>query len=183
MLEFEKKIILNKHEYEFLDSNFFNDAQIIHQTNYYYDTPKLELNEKNITARIRETDGKFVSMIKDHSDRQTDCSIETICNTSNEYDETYFRKLGLSCYGKLHTMRKIIIFSNIYFMLDKNEYLDVVDYELEIEYQVGFEKKAMQCIKQLSEVLKENVVVSCSEEFMRRLGTSESKTERFFKRL
>ena len=182
MLEFEKKILLSAEEYQFLNLHFFANAKTVQQNNYYFDTEKLELNGKKTTARIREINGTFKSMIKDHSATQADCSVENLCTTSQNYDDAYFVQMGLLCHGKLHTERKILVVGDVQLMLDKNDYLGVIDYELEIEYQAGFENNALMLIKQISDSLNQNALSNNSDDFKNRIGIGKTKSERFFER-
>lgn len=182
MLEFEKKIMLHEDEYNALDSHIFSDANLIKQTNYYYDNNAFEMNKSGITVRIREIDGVYLTLMKDHSKKDSDCSVETYYNLDYEYNDIFLRKMGLCCHGKLHTERKMLVYDNVKVFLDKNSYLDIVDYELEVEYRFGFENDAFDSINKTISVLIHHDIIKTSEVILSRIGIGKSKSARFFER-
>lgn len=182
MIECEKKIMLSEQEYVFI-RNFFQlfDSEFV-QKNYYYDTLNLDMNKSGITCRIREKNHKYSVEIKQHNVDWDDVSIENCESVHKKYNDSFFRNIGLFCYGELHTERKILNFNNIHLMLDKNLYLGTVDYELEIEYQVEFEKDAFRTIEMIEEALICGRILNCKGEFVIRVGSNKNKSERFFER-
>ncbi|MBQ7335743.1 MAG: hypothetical protein IJW92_04665 [Clostridia bacterium] len=52
MIEFEKKILLTKEEYDCLFAHFGQEKPRVKQVNYYFDTDDFLMNRKNITCRI-----------------------------------------------------------------------------------------------------------------------------------
>lgn len=145
MFEFEKKLILNKSEYNaILELYNFKDDPII-QTNYYYDTPDGQFTQTGITCRIREKNGEYVATLKDHNLQWTNCSVEYSAKAKNEHDDHAFGGMNISLQGSLKTIRYVWPFcSGVTIMLDKNEYLNTVDYELEIEYELCYEDIAIR---------------------------------------
>ena len=67
-------------------------------------------------------------------------------------------------------------------MLDKNEYFDTVDYELEIEYSVELEGNAFDSINAIAEILFRNGILNTDSELINRIGVGKNKSERFFER-
>lgn len=172
--EYELKFLLQKSDYEKLLKIFSNsDAVTFEQVNYYYDTYDQKLRNKNITARIREKDGKLMAVIKDHSEgiehsRETRFRIEGVSNVISYKGE------DLYLHGKLYTKRtEINICYGITLMLDYNKYLGTEDYELELEYFPEFKEKADGIILTLQSILG----------YMNPPELSKSKSERFFTRL
>ena len=67
-------------------------------------------------------------------------------------------------------------------MLDKNDYLDHTDYELEIEYLASCEKYATQLVWDIASILISNGKLSNIEDFFGRMQNVKSKSQRFFER-
>jgi len=178
MLEFEKKIILNRAEYTFL-KDLFKPSAMVTQINYYYDTDSFDMNKNGITCRIREKDSTYKTVIKDHQKEWQDCSIENIYCESSVYDDSFFKSMGLCCQGILSTNRIIFFSNSVIIMLDKNSYLGTIDYELEIEYEPCFEKQAEQTINFIAESLVSNNYIQSANEFCMKKNTA-SKSSRFF---
>ena len=182
MLEFEKKIMLSEAEYAFLENNVFANAQTTNQTNYYYDNEMYEMNKRGITFRIREIDGVYITIIKDHSKKDTDCSVERQFNLDSVYNDLFLKKMGLFCHGSLRTKRNTLVLNDVQVMLDKNEYLGTVDYELEIEYPTESEDNALNAVNTIAEILFRNGILNTDSEFINRIGIGKNKSERFFER-
>lgn len=172
--EFEKKIIITFEQYEKL-SDFFKNFKTrnVVQINYYYDTYNEKLRKNNITCRIRQKDDTLVGTIKKHitnDDRSVEQNFEV---KSLPYimkiDET-----DVSLKGQLTTFRSIYTVSeSIDLILDKNIYLGTVDYEIEVEYNDGYEREADRFINNLIEIIGKQA--SCEQRI--------SKSERFFEKL
>ena len=132
MLEYEKKFVLSQTEYEVL-RNTFNGYNTKTQVNYYYDTEDFFYNQKGITYRIREKDGEYEATVKTHF--SNNYSEEKTVTVKNAFDTSAFTGTNVLLHGCLQTDRKEIIMPNgMCIALDKNTYLDTVDYELEVEY-------------------------------------------------
>ena len=183
MIELEKKILITKEEYHLLLERFFAtsplaDQTITKQINYYFDTDDLSMNRQNITCRIRFKDGKFQGTIKQHSP-STDQSIETEVAVRGGIHSNAFTDLGLKLQGELVTDRCCLLkTATCEVILDKNEYLNYIDYELEVEYMSGFEEQAQSIV---SEILGQLDYQSIKKD-----GTqtrdAKSKSSRFFER-
>ncbi len=139
MTEYEKKIMLTKDEYEYLLKLFEKlqpSRQIQHtkQINYYFDTDALEMNRKNITCRIRIKNGQYKGIMKCHFPN-TDKSMEGEMELYDGLNNNSFIDMGLKLFGNMVTERCIVMeASGCKVVLDKNEYLGTIDYELEVEY-------------------------------------------------
>lgn len=181
MLEFEKKIMLRPKEYKFLINHFSNISDINVQNNYYYDTDMYDMNELGITCRIREKNGKYISTIKAHQPDYKDCSIEISKTVKGLDDKSLFEGLDLKYQGRLRTTRhKIKTLPGVEIAIDRNTYLGKVDYELEIEYKVGEEKKAFVQLDIIGDILAEHDFVGSSYQIRKRTDSCISKGERFF---
>ena len=178
MLEFEKKVLLNKSEFDFLKS-ILKSTEMVRQVNYYYDTASFEMNDNSITCRIREKDGVYSAVIKEHHTQWQDCSIENVCFSGDTYNDEFFKSMGLVCHGILSTNRMVVHMGNITLMLDKNTYLGIEDYELEIEYDAEFENEAEQVLQNLSEMLAKHKYLNDQNDLSAR-NISAHKSCRFF---
>lgn len=173
MIENEFKIMLNKAQYEKLLEKF--DFKTIVQVNHYYDTDDLQMSERHITVRVRELDGKFFFQMKLPTEHKQQADKQYIPSTdsptavsrvelSKELDRlpeifagfvlTSFS--GVECpevrhIGTLKTTRSIREFDGGELDLDRSEYFDKTDYELEIEYTD--EQAARKVLSEISEML------------------------------
>lgn len=183
MLEFEKKVLLTGEEYRVLVMTMCKHAQSTIQTNYYFDTDDYTMNKKSITCRIRAKDGKFQATVKSHGGENVDCSVESTAEVKNEFDADAFKGMGLHFQGCLVTER-IVAFKNEFceMVLDRNTYLDFVDFELEIEYLDNHEEYVMRLLNNIAETLLGNGVIITAVDFLARVGKGKSKSGRFFER-
>ncbi|MBL6441050.1 CYTH domain-containing protein [Streptococcus suis] len=162
MIEQEYKVIINYEQYQkFKNLLFFSEERI--QKNYYYDTRDFYFSDRGFTIRIRHIEGKFPKMqIKQSLDsnvngvkrnREYEKNITTIPNTisidileemtGEKFDFSYNEVTNLGC---LITTRLICNMKGCEIALDKNEYLNRVDYELEIEFN-NDNKSALELLK------------------------------------
>ena len=181
MLEFEKKVILTKEEYYFLKEQQRDSAVTAVQSNHYYDTDDFELSRRGITCRIRERDGCCTATIKEHQTKWEDCSVENSKRVKNRYDDALFRDMDVSYQGSLETVRITYMPQpGISVMLDRNSYLEIVDYELEIEYDREHEDGATQELTRIIFDLTENGILNDPEEFKLRIGHNKNKAAHRF---
>ncbi len=177
MLEYEKKVLLTEEKYLKLSQVIGEGKPKIIQTNYYYDSDDLKMNTLGITCRIREKNGKYKATIKAHKQTNMACSIEKSKEVIDQYDDSLFSGMHLELQGKLMTER-IILFSDgrCEVVLDKNTYLGITDYEMEVEYLPEYEKCAINLIYQYMSILYP------LKPLMNILShkVSKSKSERFF---
>ncbi len=184
MLEYEKKIMLTADEYNTIGLIRSNDSLPKIQTNYYFDTDDLSMNDKGITCRIRAKDGKFIATIKNHGGKNPDCSVEDNLVEMTEFDTKIFDTLRLRYQGELVTRRASIHKdNNCEVVIDKNTYGGVTDFELEIEYCEGSEKEAQALLESIAEELVIAKVLTSKDEFLNRVGQCKSKSQRFFERI
>ena len=173
--EYEKKMMLTEREYRFLIRLFENSiVEKNTQINYYYDTRNETMRKMNITVRIREKNGKLLGTVKDHGAGQH-CSTEECFRVDTLPRVIMLEGLPLWLKGTLKTERSVFrICDGILLMLDLNTYLDVVDYELEIEYSESFCKQTEGILMLIANLLGQSVinnVISKSERFFRRFVT------------
>jgi uncharacterized protein YjbK len=180
MLEFEKKIILSQTEYEKLCSVY--QKPIVIQENYYYDTAEQDYNRKGITLRIRKKGDKYTATVKIHS-VDSDCSKELSREAESEYDTALFAGKNVVLQGCMQTERMCIPMENsIVVMLDKNTYLGMTDYEMEIEYHPRREQFCEEIIDELASKVVRYHSGMLAYDFMKRAEQSKTKSERFFER-
>ena len=177
MLEYEKKILLTAEEYFTLLRLKDKKQSPTIQTNYYYDTDDLKMNLQGITCRIREKNGKYKATIKAHKQANKECSIEKTKDALNKYDDSLFSGMHLKLQGSLTTERVILYSDNgCEVVLDKNMYLGMTDYELEVEYLPEYEEHASKLIYRHISFLYP--LKLCMLILSQRV--SKSKSERFF---
>lgn len=184
MLEFERKYLLSKSEYETICNSFAFPIDKSRHENYYYDTSDLKMNEKGITCRIRKKDNMSISTIKNHRTMEKDCSIECSGRSSPIFDDSRFIQMGLLLQGVLTTERSVLYKDDsCEIVVDRNAYLGEMDYELEIEYNYGKEDIADLFAFKIALLLTDSRQIKCPDEFCKRSCNSKNKSERFFKRL
>ena len=180
MIEKEKKVLLSQKEYSCLLEHFGTGKAIIEQTNYYFDTDDLSMNKRNITCRIRFKDGRYKATVKKHTIAAED-SYETEIEVRDGIHDNVFIDLGLQMQGELSTERCVLIESDHYtVLLDRNEYQNRVDYELEIEYSSNFEQEAFAILHTLSDILLYHNFAFSSQSLIERCKNAKSKSQRFF---
>lgn len=140
MIENEFKIMLNKAQYEKLLEMY--DFKTIVQVNHYYDTDDLQMSARHITVRVRELDGRFFLQMKlptgtEHSRVELSKELESLPETLSAEELTELS--GVDCpeakhIGTLKTTRSVWKFDGGELDLDRSEYFDKTDYELEIEF-------------------------------------------------
>ncbi len=178
MVEYEKKLMLTEQEYNCLRQFKCKNTLSVFQTNYYFDNDEFSMNKRGVTCRIRQKNGVYKATIKNHGVQKLDCSIEEDLVEKDYFDINAFSSLGVHLQGDLVTERVVMFADNTCEMvLDRNIYLGTVDYELEIEYLLGFEEKAIELLNEIiSELLRQGFDVSREE------IRNKSKSERFFAR-
>ncbi len=115
------------------------------QVNSYYTDPRGELKRNGITLRVRAKDNVNKIQVKVHKNAGSPLQI---CEEA-EYDTTGIpesftqeqvkKMTGLevpaSLLGSLTTLRHSLMYTDgVEICLDKNDYLDKTDYEIEVEY-------------------------------------------------
>lgn len=188
MTELEKKLLLTEDEYDYLIGHLGYDSPLIQkpittQVNYYFDTDDFSMNRQNTTCRIRLKDGKYKATMKKHSS-EGDKSTETEMEIYNGLESNAFTDMGLKLQGELIT-RRCVVFkdANCEAVLDKNEYLEQTDYELEIEYAPEHEKEAQAILKIFKDMLTRRKCFLAYKESLKEAPDVPSKSKRFFERM
>lgn len=183
MLEYEKKLMLTEREYRQLLHAFHEDSATTLQTNFYFDTDDFSMNQKGITCRIRSKNGKFKATVKNHIKNHSELSIEKTMDLGSQLDLQVFELMGLHLQGCLVTER-CVVYKDPFceFVLDRNTYLGQTDYEMEIEYAVEQEQLATCLLNKSAHILFADGIIGSKEEFLSRVSSSASKSQRFFER-
>ena len=183
MIEREKKMMLSNREYCLLKQQWFVNGNHFLQVNRYYDTSDGMLRSREITCRIREKNKRCVATIKNHRIDQKEASMEYSLPVRGLWDDSIFRVIGLSCQGTLTTERIVrTVTEGVKMMLDENQYLGVVDYELEVEYTARKEKEAVEALEQMFNYLFINGLTPDLAACRERVCAGLSKSERFFEK-
>jgi len=160
MLEVEYKALIDEETFERLRAHFDWDSAK-HQINHYYYDENGELGKRHITFRIREKDGRFVIQTKRHknpgealaiseeAEFPADGAPESIsAEKGREYTNLPTGELRLL--GSLETLRHSLMWADgVEICLDKSEYLDRTDYEIEVEYTGDFPPRLMEELNSL----------------------------------
>ena len=178
MLETELKSLLDKNTFEKI-KNHYNWDKIFSQENHYYTDTTGVLAKNRATFRIRVIDNIPKLQIKLHKNRNSalqiceekEFDIDTIPEQISEQDAKKYTELDTGKLIKLGsnvTLRHSYMYNkNVEICLDYNTYLDIEDYEIEVEY-VG------ECPTKLLDELK-GLGVAFTEK-------SSGKYSRFIKR-
>ena len=172
--EHELKIMLTQDEHHLL-SRLLDKLMVESglQTNYYYDTRDEVMRKRNTTVRVRQKNNKLIGMVKRHLDRDN-CSTEEHFQVDTLPRVIMWDGMPLWLKGSLQTERKIFkVCDGIILILDMNQYLGIVDYELEIEYSEALRKQAEGLLMLIEVLLKKQMKeqsVSRSERFFRQLS-------------
>ena len=181
MFEHERKYLLTYTEYTLL-CNAFNGTTHTH-INYDYDTENYAYNHRGVTCRIRKKGDACTATIKAHGIFSADCNHETSAVARDEYDTTLFEGMHVVYQGCLQTERKeFFLPDGTCVALDKNTYLDQVDYELEIEYPSQPVPWSDDPLRPFAEVLTDLLPEKYFFSFCARRPNRQSKSARFFAR-
>lgn len=177
MKEYETRLMIDEERYLFIVTYFMNiypNKHFLQNTNYYFDTDDLFLRKEHITLRVRtinDIKSELTLKIKGENgddeinDGLTPKEAELLVNQNIfPYGQVRNRLMllpySLDRYHRvavLYNRRLEIEFEDYLLVIDKNTYGDVVDYNIEIESQVGI-KHAKEVLKQYIE--KFNLPVS-----------------------
>ena len=173
--EHELKMMLTKDDHHFL-LRFFDKLMVESglQTNYYYDTRDEVMRKRNVTVRVRQKNNKLIGTVKRHLETDN-CSIEEHFQVDTLPRVIMWDGMPLWLKGSLQTERKIFqVCDGIILMLDLNQYLGTVDYELEIEYSESLRKQAEGILMLIGSMIGKSIhldTVSKSERFFQRLNS------------
>ena len=177
MKEYETRLMIDEERYLFIVTYFMNiypNKHFLQNTNYYFDTDDLFLRQKHITLRVRtinDIKSELTLKIKGENgdeeinDGLTPKEAELLVNQNIfPYGQVRNRLMllpySLDKYHRvavLYNRRLEIEYEDYLLVIDKNTYGEVVDYNIEIESQVGI-KHAKDVLKQYIE--KFNLPVS-----------------------
>lgn len=145
MRETEIKSIINEATYNKVLKAFKWDA-VTEQTNHYYRDENGALSKHHITFRIRVIGDAAKIQVKHHKNKDSALQIceENEFPTENVPEtldcETAEKAIGfdvgtLHRMGSAHTRRHTLRHNGCELCLDKTEYFDTIDYEVEMEYE------------------------------------------------
>lgn len=145
MLEQEFKALISKEQFEKIRYNYTWDKKFTQVNHYYFDNNDYIIKNE-ITVRVREKDNSYKLQIKIPE------SIRSNIHIKNEFSMPFdnvpqvisgdvLKKLcgfdvgDVKRLGELKTERRTKkISDSVKLFLDKNEYLNTIDFEVEIEY-------------------------------------------------
>lgn len=144
-IEREFKSEISKDEYSKLLEKYQLADKTFVQTNYYFDTLDDYFKDNDKTLRIRKKVDSIKLTLKEKiADGSSEKSIIIDNNTLNEYINNGFIasmfgfELKVNLIGKLQTTRAKFSYLNGVVFLDKNDYYQKEDYEIEFEINDGF---------------------------------------------
>lgn len=165
MIESEYKCIIDSTLYQNIVNKLdleYEGKRVV-QINYYYDTEDLKLHQKGITFRIRQKDAKLsieikypiekkgLLSVKKEAAYQIDTVPKGIDINNYSVDSYLDGEQRIILIGMLVTERNSYrINSGIKVDVDKNYYYGVIDYELEIEFEVNFMEEAVKYLEGLT---------------------------------
>lgn len=157
MIEKEIKVLINESTYNQLKKSFNWQENII-QINHYYADNQNMLERMGISVRVREIGNEKLLQIKLPIRKENALHIKDeieipMTKIPNYLDDKVLHSIvGLSLknikrIGALKTERLIFdVSKSTKICLDKNSYLDCVDYEIEIEYINEIDKDLLACL-------------------------------------
>lgn len=177
--ETELKCMLTESEYILLKS-IFTRLSAKEQVNYYYSDTQGLLRKNGITFRIRTKDGINRLQLKIHKKSSGALQVcdeyeYPIENIPDGFDSESVKKLtGLDTpvflLGSLTTLRHSCFYCDgVEICLDKNDYLGITDYEIEIEYTETIPPELLEIFSRNGIVFKSQASGKCSR-FMKRLS-------------
>ena len=135
--EFERKLVVEEDDYYAL-LNYFDKNNLredILQINYYYDTHDFDVYNSDETIRVRQIKNKLKLQYKYNKNHSGDIRISD--ESSKEISELpqviKTDKFETQNIGMMVTERINFIIKECTISLDKNYYLGVIDYEIEVE--------------------------------------------------
>lgn len=141
-VEIEFKTKIDQSKYETLIEAFSLEGNVFKQTNYYFDTDQLELNQQSMVLRIRQKRDSYKLTLKSQSEHgayeyhilldqdQANDMIKNGFNTKDFFEQIdFFVKFQTS----LDNFRASTPYESGTLFLDYNEYCGLTDYEIEYE--------------------------------------------------
>ncbi|MBR0365260.1 MAG: CYTH domain-containing protein [Clostridia bacterium] len=179
MLETELKCMLDEGVYKRLEAEFEWD-KVFEQVNSYYSDPFGLLKKNGITLRVRTTDGINKIQVKKHKNADSPLQIAEEAEFDTDAIPDRFDAADVlamtgtdteaSLLGSLATLRHSLMYCDgVEICLDKNDYLDMTDYEIEIEYTKEIPPELIDRLKTAGVEFTAPAVGKCSR-FMIRLA-------------
>lgn len=139
-LEIEFKSSITKEKYEELLKTFELDNNVFVQTNHYFDTPNLDLVDKEIVLRIRQKNHNYKLTSKSHSSEgahETHIVLSEIDANNMLRDGFDANMINIPHFvhkiSELSTHRVSTSYKNGVIFFDKSVYYGKTDYEIEYE--------------------------------------------------
>ncbi len=160
MQEVEYKCIITEEIYNKVKEHFQWDWSK-HQINNYYFDEAGELAKRHIMVRVREKDNSCAVQVKAHKNpgnalqicEETEFPIDHVPEKISAEDSKRYTGIAtgeLIRIGSLDTLRNSLMWnSSVEICLDKSEYLDKCDYEIEVEYTGDFPDELTDELKKL----------------------------------
>ncbi|VEU83203.1 CYTH domain-containing protein [Acholeplasma hippikon] len=152
-IEIEFKTKIDKEKYEELLKEFSLEENVFKQTNYYFDTNNLDLNNKKMVLRIRQKrENQFKLTLKSQSEQssfeyhvllteeQAKEMIKSGFHTKDFFDQIDF---FVNFQTSLDNYRASTPYEVGTLFFDRNEYCGLTDYEIEYEvdhFETGLEE-------------------------------------------
>lgn len=154
MLEKEIKIMLSEEEYLNL-MRLMQPEKTVRQVNHYYYSKAC--SEKRISVRVREVGNKVLLQIKLPVSSSGALAVreeieQELSRVPDRIDKEVLKELcGIDDtaerIGSLETERSLCyMFDGVELCLDRNEYLGVVDHELEAEYTRAYPEEVIRLL-------------------------------------
>lgn len=179
-IEKEIKVLLTKEEYESLQKLFKWDEEL-KQTNYYYTDMEGKINKDEVTIRVREKAQKLLLQIKRprafknalHISDEYEVPIDRI---PEKIDKKYIQQIVGGDIGNVELIGKMITYRKVYnwgeeveICLDRNLYINKVDYELEVEFINEIPSELVQTLND-NNIYMDNIVDGKYKRFMSELN-------------
>ncbi|HLQ95501.1 MAG TPA: CYTH domain-containing protein [Pseudogracilibacillus sp.] len=174
-IEIEFKTVIQENDFKALHKQLPFDDQPVKQINYYFETNQQDFKRKRCALRIREKAGKYTLTLKEpHKEGILETHDELTkeeCtawlqgqpvikpNTNKQLAALGIQEKNIFYFGALKTERYTYQTTDLLYVLDKSEYNQQLDYELELEatdYTAG-EQAFGELLKQYNIIKQEPV--------------------------
>ncbi|KKK34026.1 hypothetical protein WN59_10545 [Salinicoccus sediminis] len=186
-LEIEFKNMLSGQEYGRLEEKYFSSQKPVVQTNFYIDTPDLDMRKNRILLRIRDAEGVQMMTLKEPTEKGVMEYHGEVSGELNfdrdirpgELPEIIREELArydidisqLKIYGALSTERRQVPYREGLLVLDRNTFLDEEDFELEYEVD-NYDKGETRFLHLLEDAgIERRGEVTKSERFYNKLAS------------
>ncbi len=179
MRETEIKYMLDEQVYLNIEKLFDWDS-IKEQENHYYTDSAGKLRKSGITFRVRTKDGTNKLQIKMHKSKNSSLQIcdeyeypiDTVPDkfSAGKVKELTGLDVEVLLLGSLKTYRHSCFYCDgVEICLDKNEFLDRTDFEIEVEYTDSIPQKLLDILEENGVTFTVPVSGKCSR-FMKRFS-------------